>query len=103
MQKYEGRPFVLLGVDEDVQRETLQKTEKKYQLTWRSWWDSDNVIVRRWDVDAYPTFFLVDHNGITRWRSGSDLNLDEMERLIERLVKEAESEGGRQASRNRDR
>lgn len=99
MRKYQDRPFVLLGVDEDDNREDLQHAEKKYHLNWRSWWDDHGFILREWRVEGLPTFFLIDHHGKLRWRSGDALDLKEMEHLLERLVKEAESEGDKQASR----
>jgi hypothetical protein len=104
VQKYEGRPFVLLGVDEDTDdRAKLQKAEKKHELNWRSWWDQGGSIGRRWDVDALPTFFLIDHKGMTRWRSFNGVDLKEMQGLIERLVREAETESGKRVALNRDR
>lgn len=103
MQKYEGRPFVLLGVDQDNDRDDLQRTQKKYDLNWRSWWDEGGSIASRWNVSGLPSFFLIDHKGIVRWSSEESLNLKQMEAVLERLVKEAESEGRKQASLNRDR
>jgi hypothetical protein len=103
VQKYQGRPFVLLGVNEDENRGDLQKAEKQYHLNWRSWWDGQGFILREWRVEGLPTFVLIDHKGIVRWRSPDSLDLKEMEALIERLVKQAESEGGKLASRSRDR
>ena len=102
MEKYQGRPFVLLGVDEDDERETLQKAEKKHNLNWRSWWDNGGSIAQEWNVSGFPTLFLIDHKGMIRWHAvGVPEDLKQMDQLIERLVKEAESEGGKQASLSR--
>ena len=104
VQKYQGRPFVLLGVDEDSDRETLQKAQKKYNLNWRSWWDEGHSVVREWRVEGFPTLYLIDHKGMIRWHSlGVPEDSERMDELIERLVKEAESDGGKQASLSRDR
>ena len=99
VEKHKGRPFVLLGVDEDDDREDLQKAEKKYDLNWRSWWDNGHSMVRQWKVEGLPTLFLIDHKGEVRWRSPVPLDRQEMDERIERLVKEAENDDGKQASR----
>ncbi len=93
VQKYQGRPFALLGIDEDSDRVTLQKAEKKYKLTWRSWWDENGIIASQWKVVGWPTLFLIDHKGEIRWHSLGVPDSKELEKRIEQLVKEAESEG----------
>lgn len=103
MQKYENRPFALLGVDEDDSQAALKKTQEKYHLNWRSWWDDGGSIAGQWKVDRFPTLFLVDHKGVVRWSSATELNLKQMEQLLERLVKEAEKEDRKQAARSHDR
>lgn len=98
VQKFEGRPFALLGVDEDGDRETLQKVQKEHDLNWRSWWDKDGLIREQWDVNSFPTLLLIDHKGVIRWRqAGAPEDLKPLDHRIELLVKEAESEGRKQA------
>lgn len=103
VQKLQGRPFALLGVDEDNDRETLQEVQKKNDLNWRSWWDGGNAILLRWNPSgSLPTLFLIDHKGVIRWQAvGAPNDLKPLERQIEQLVKEAEAEGGKQASLSR--
>ncbi len=100
VQKYEGRPFALLGVNADDDRETLRAAEKKHHLNWRSWWDAGGAIAGRWKVKGFPTLFLIDHNGVVREHmEGAPSNPKQLDEMIERLVKEAE--GGKQASLSR--
>lgn len=101
VEKYQGRPFALLGVDQDGKRETLQKAEKKNDLNWRSWWDDGRSIAGQWDVEVLPTLFLIDHKGVVRWRCEGVPNLKQMDELIVKWVKEAENESGKQASLRR--
>jgi hypothetical protein len=101
VQKYQGRPFALLGVDGDPDRSTLQKAEKKYHLSWRSWWDEGGAIASQWKVIGLPTLFLLDHKGVVRWQGLGVPKHHELEKRIEQLVKEAESEGGKVASLSR--
>jgi peroxiredoxin len=94
VQKYEGKPFVLLGVNTDDTREKLQKAQEKYHLNWRSWWDGgDGQISAQWKVDGLPTLFLIDHKGMIRWESIGVPDLKRMDALIEQLVNEAKADG----------
>jgi peroxiredoxin len=97
VQKYQGRPFALLGVDLDSDRETLQKAQKKYKLNWRSWWDKGGAIAGQWNVSGIPALFLLDQRGVVRFAGLSLRDPKQLENRIEQLVKEAESEGGKQA------
>ncbi|HEY7154811.1 MAG TPA: hypothetical protein VH575_12690 [Gemmataceae bacterium] len=100
MEKYQGRPFVPLGVNVDERRETLQRTREKEDLNWRSWWDGKGgPIWLRWKVNSLPTLFLLDHKGDIRWKSvGVPPSLKRMDELIEQLVKEAEAEASEPAA-----
>jgi hypothetical protein len=91
VKRYEGRPFVLLGVNVDARRETLQRAEARAALTWRSWWDgSDGPIARAWKVSALPAVYLIDHQGRVRFEHTGAPDPADLERRIESLVREAE-------------
>jgi hypothetical protein len=91
VQRYEGRPFVLLGVNVDARRETLQRGEARAQLSWRSWWDgADGPIARAWKVSALPAVDLIDHQGRVRFEHTGAPDPADLERRIESLVREAE-------------
>src|SRR5262245_50098473 len=101
VRKFQGRPFAILGVDGDRDRSTLQKAEKKYKLTWRSWWDEGSAIAERWKVPGFPALFLIDHNGVVRWQKLGVPDHWELEQRIEELVKEAESDSAKLAALSR--
>jgi hypothetical protein len=91
VKKMADRPFVLLGVNSDTDRETVKKVMKKENLTWRSFWDggsTEGPIARRWNVSGWPTLYLIDHKGAIVGRVGMRKQDDE---LIEKKVKEAEA------------
>jgi hypothetical protein len=102
VRNYQGRPFALLGVDEDADLETLREAQKKHELNWRSWFDQDKSIAGKWNVDGLPTLFLIDHKGKIRSQiNGPPLTTKLLDELIENLVKEAEEEVAKVASRSR--
>jgi peroxiredoxin len=100
MYEYEGqlvkrladKPFVLLGVNSDPDREAVAKTVEANKITWRSWWDNGDVggpIASRWDVDQWPTLILIDHKGIIRHIDAGWPERKEMDEVVNKLVAEA--------------
>lgn len=100
VQKYQNRPFALLGVNLDDKLETLRQIQKKEQLNWRSWWDDGGVIADHWNVSGIPALFLLDQKGIIRWQQVGVPDSKELDKRIEQLVKEAED--GKLAARSRN-
>lgn len=65
--KFEGRPFAIVGINSDENREELKKTIQDEKITWRSFWDGgspDGPIANAWGVNGWPTIYLIDHNGV---------------------------------------
>ncbi len=60
----------------------------KQGLNWRSWWadGADGPIPQEWQVTSWPTIFVLDAQGMVRYRLSSAENL---ERIIEALLREA--------------
>jgi hypothetical protein len=89
VEKYRGRPFVLLGVNGDVDPRELKMTQTQKGLTWRSWWDGPGgPICKRWCVEGFPTILLIDHTGVIRYRSDGAPPAGELDARIEELVRE---------------
>jgi peroxiredoxin len=82
------RPFALLSVNTDPERETLQKSIRDGEITWRCWWDGGQgrPISSRWNVLSFPTIFVIDAKGVIREMGTRGKDLDQ---TVERLVKEA--------------
>ena len=92
MKKYAGRKFTIVGVNSDDSLETLRKAMKREKLRFPSFFDGGGTggpIATRWGVTGWPTVYILDHKGIIRAKSAGFQNFDP---LIERLVKEAETE-----------
>lgn len=95
MKQMKDRPFVLLGINSDSDRDKLKQVIAKEEITWRSWWDggsTDGPIASRWNVMSWPTIYLIDHNGTIRYKGVRD---EDLITAIELLVKEAEAAGKR--------
>jgi peroxiredoxin len=88
VQKFEGQPFVILGVNNDPDPATLRGTQREQHITWRSWWDEDGSITRQWGVEGFPTLFLIDATGKIRWISPGKPSADKLQKKIEELLQE---------------
>lgn len=89
VQKYKNKPFVILGVNSDTDRDRLKQAIAREGITWRSWWAGgiDGPIPQRYQVQSWPTLYLLDARGTIRFTqiSGQDL-----ERAIQQLLREVE-------------
>jgi peroxiredoxin len=91
VKRMEGKPFALLGVNSDKDRDEFKKVVDKEQLTWRSWWDGGSAhgpIARSWNVSAWPTVYVLDTKGVIRHKDVFDNELGE---AVESLLSELES------------
>src|SRR6478736_180077 len=87
VKKLAGKPFALIGVNSDADREALKPILQQQQITWRSFWNGPQgpggPIAARWKVDGWPSIFLIDHEGVIRY---IDPEGDELDRAIDKLV-----------------
>jgi hypothetical protein len=91
VQRYQGRPFTLLGVSVDRRREVLERQEAALGLTWRSWWDGPGgPIARTWKVETLPSLYLIDAKGQVRFEFTGVPDAAELERRIEQLLQETD-------------
>lgn len=91
VKRLEGKPFVLLGINSDSDREQLKGTLASEQITWRSWWDDGSVngpIQTRWQIPIRPTIYVLDARGVIRFKNAKDEALD---KAVEKLIAELEA------------
>ncbi len=90
VKRFEGKPFALLGINGDQDRDTVKRAVREHQINWRSWWDAsakNEPISKTWNVRGWPTGYVIDHNGIIRYKN---LKGRELEKAVEQLLQEAE-------------
>jgi hypothetical protein len=88
VKRLEGQPFALLGINSDSDREALKKTLAVEKITWRSWWDQgspDGPIQTQWQVSSRPTIYVLDGQGVIRFKDVKD---DELNAAVDRLLAE---------------
>ena len=70
------KPFVIIGVNSDDDRDEIKKVMEKEQITWRSFWNGgthQGPIATAWNVRGWPTIYIIDADGVIRYTSvGAD-------------------------------
>jgi RNA polymerase sigma factor (sigma-70 family) len=92
VRRFADRSFVLLGVNGDTDRGKLEKFRAAQPLPWRSWrdcrrgdGDGQGPIARAWNVNSWPTLYVLDPRGVIRHR---DVFQKELEEAVAGLLKE---------------
>ncbi|MHC5540501.1 peroxiredoxin family protein [Singulisphaera rosea] len=86
VDRLKGKPFAMLSVNTDEDKETLRHSVASGEITWRCWSDgaSDGPISTRWGVTGFPTIYVLDTDGVIRFKDIRDRRLDE---AVESLLK----------------
>ena len=96
VKKMEGKPFALIGINSDRDLEMLKKVLEEERITWRSFWcgkdGTGGAIPREWNVQGWPTLFVIDHKGVIRHKWLGAPKNEVMDAAIDKLVAEAEKD-----------
>lgn len=94
VKRLAGKPFILIGVNKDVNRDELKKVMIKEKLSWSSFLDGGGTfggpICTRWDVGGGSARFLIDAKGVIRHKHLGYPNRKALHEEIDRLVAEVE-------------
>ena len=93
VKKLADKPFVLIGVNSDKDREKLKETLKEESITWRSFFNggTGGPISTAWNVHGWPTLYVLDHKGVIRHKWVGSPGEGVLDEAIETLVRAAES------------
>jgi peroxiredoxin len=88
VKRMKDKPFALLGINSDP-KEKLQKALARENITWRSWWDGGTTggpIATKWNVSGWPTTYVLDHEGVIRYKNVRGESMDEaVDALLEKM------------------
>ena len=92
VKRLENRPFALIGVNSDTDKDKLKEALEKERITWRSFWNgpmgAQGPISKAWHVQGWPTIYVLDGDGIIRYR---EVRGEDMDRAVDHLLKELEA------------
>ncbi|HXJ57288.1 MAG TPA: sigma-70 family RNA polymerase sigma factor [Verrucomicrobiae bacterium] len=81
-----GRPFAFVGVYGDDELAKGRAEIEKYQITWPSFLDKrDGPIAKAWNVRSWPNIWVLDANGVIRYRNARG---SELTKAVETLLRE---------------
>src|SRR5437762_1560534 len=91
VKRMKDKPFALVGINSDKDREELKKILVKENITWPSWFNggTGTGIPKTWNVHGWPTIYVLDHHGVIRFKDKREKALD---RAVDQLMGEMEAE-----------
>ena len=90
VKRLEGKPFALIGVNSDTDKDELKKRMEKEGITWRSFWNGPKgirgPIAETWNVRGWPTIYILDQKGVIRFKN---LRGKELDAAVDELLAQA--------------
>ena len=84
VEEHKDNPFALIGVNSDTDKTVLGKRLVAENITWRSFWcgpkGTQGPIPTRWNVSGWPTVYILDPEGVIKYKGhggGMDRILEE--------------------------
>ena len=80
VKQLSDKPFAIIGINSDKDREAIQQIVADKNITWRSFWNgpegTGGPISKKWRVNSWPTIYVLDENGVIRYKNvrGDDLD-----------------------------
>lgn len=98
MANLKDKPFALLGIHVGgATVKQLKEITAKEKITWRSFVDLGNAgagpIATKWNLSSTPTFYLIDHKGVIRYKWAGPPGEKVLDAAIGKLIKAAGGDG----------
>ena len=81
VKKLADKPFALIGVNSDSDRDKIKAIIEEKNITWRSFWNgpggTSGPISKRWQVRGWPTLYVLDAEGVIRYKGHRSDEMDE--------------------------
>lgn len=98
-KKYSKEPsFVLIGISSDSDEETWKQFTEENKMVWPQYRDKDRKIHRAFGIRAFPTYVVIDHEGIVRfmsigssWERSADLH-SAIQKYVKIVAKSTEAQ-----------
>ncbi|HKG60016.1 MAG TPA: redoxin domain-containing protein [Pyrinomonadaceae bacterium] len=89
-RRYSKEQFVLIGISSDHDDAVWRDFTNKNRMNWLQYLDRDRHILEAFSIRAYPTYIIIDHEGILRFQSTGfgSANLDA---AVKRQIRAARS------------
>jgi thiol-disulfide isomerase/thioredoxin len=90
-ERFKGQPFTFLSVANCHSREELVEFFQKTTLPWPNIFEIlSGPLAQEWHVDGFPTFIVIDGEGVIRHRSNGGPGVEStIEKLLDDLARKA--------------
>ena len=86
VERLKDRPFALVSISVDEKKQTLTDFLTKEKMPWVHWWNgAEGGIIDSWDVRHYPTIYVLDAQGVIRYK---EIRGEELEKAVNALLAE---------------
>jgi hypothetical protein len=88
VKKYADKPFEIVGINSDRDRDKLKERMAEEEITWPSFFDGGGTggpIASAWNVSGWPTIYVLDGEGRIRFK---DVRGEAMDAALEELMGE---------------
>ena len=86
VKKLKDKPFALISISADDEKKTLEDFIEKEPMPWTHWWNGGTGgIVKDWNVQFFPTIYVLDAEGVIRYKN---IRGQELEDAVEKLLGE---------------
>ena len=90
MERLKGKPFTILSVSCDDEKETLTGFLEKEKMPWDHWFDGrGGSVAKKFRVNAFPTLYLIDAKGVIRNKWVGSPKDEVLDKAVDDLVAEA--------------
>jgi hypothetical protein len=93
VERLKNKPFALVGINTDKDKEYYKRQVAELGVTWRSSWQggTNGPLCREWNVRGYPTIYVLDHKGVIRFK---DVRGKQLDAAVDKLLQELVAESG---------
>ena len=81
-RKYESKGLAVLAINEMDAKKDVQSFAKTNGLTFTILTDENSELLKQYQVFAFPTYYIVDRNGVLRQRILGEIQSGKLEELI---------------------
>jgi thiol-disulfide isomerase/thioredoxin len=96
VEKLKDKPFVLVGISADEEKQKVKDFLERTKMPWTHWWSGPDIgMVDDWNVKTFPSIYVIDAKGVIRLGPQEFYDFGEeratkLAELVSKLVKEAE-------------
>ena len=88
--RYPKESFVLIGISSDYDDAKWRSFTDKNHMSWPQYRDRDRRIAEMFSIRAFPTYIIIDHEGILRFQS-TGYGAANLDAAVKRQIKAARS------------